>query len=279
MRPRGATVLGIRTELKNLNSFRFLERAIEIEIERQIGVLEDGGAVVQETRLYDPDRGETRSMRSKEEANDYRYFPDPDLLPLVVDDEFIESVRAGLPELPEAKRRRFMETYALSDYDAGLLTGSRELADYFEAVVIAMGGSAKLCANWVMGELTGALNQEGLEISASPLTPERLAGILRRIEDGTISGKIAKEVFEAVWNGEGDADTVIDRHGFRQITDSRFIESVIDQVIAANPKQLQQYRAGKDKLKGFFVGQVMKASQGKANPQQVNELLMLKLKG
>jgi aspartyl-tRNA(Asn)/glutamyl-tRNA(Gln) amidotransferase subunit B len=278
VRPHGTSVLGTRTELKNLNSFRFIERAIEIEIERQIGILEGGGAVVQETRLYDPDRGETRSMRGKEEANDYRYFPDPDLLPLVLDEAFIDSVRAALPELPEAKRRRFVQTYALSDYDARVLTASQELADYFETVVGAVGGSAKLCANWVMGELTGALNRDALEISASPLTPERLAGILRRIGDGTISGKIAKEVFEAVWNGEGDADTVIDRRGLRQITDSGFIESVIDQVIAANPKQLEQYRAGKDKLRGFFVGQVMKATQGKANPQQVNDLLMCKLK-
>lgn len=279
VRPVGQAALGTRTELKNLNSFRFVERAIDYEIQRQIEVIEDGGAVVQETRLYDPDRNETRSMRSKEEANDYRYFPDPDLLPLALDEAFIAAVRAALPELPDAKRQRFMAQYGLGGYDAETLTASRELADYYEALAQAAPGDPKLCANWVMGELAAALNRTGLDIAACPLSPERLAGLLKRLQDGVISGKIAKEVFEALWNGEGDADEIIERRGLRQITDVGALEQVIADVIAANPAQTEQYRAGKDKLFGFFVGQVMKATQGKANPQQLNELLLKRLKG
>ena len=279
VRRKGDPKFGTRAEIKNLNSFRFVERAIEFEIERQIDLIESGGKVVQETRLYDPDKGETRSMRGKEEANDYRYFPDPDLLPLVLDDEFIAAARAGLPELPDVKKQRVAEQYGLSSYDAGVLTASRELGDYYEAVVAALGGEPKLCANWVMGDLAAFLNKENRDIVQSPVSASQLAGLLRRIQDRTISGKIAKEVFEALWAGEGDADAIIEKCGLKQITDTSAIEKVIDDVIAANPEQLAQYRAGKDKLFGFFVGQVMKLSKGKANPQQVNELLMEKLKG
>ncbi len=279
VRPKGDPKLGTRAEIKNLNSFRFVERAIEFEIERQIDLIEAGGKVVQETRLYDPDQGETRSMRGKEEANDYRYFPDPDLLPLVLDDEFIAAARADLPELPEAKKQRFMTQYGLSGYDAAVLTTSRALGDYYEATVAALGGEPKLCANWVMGDLSGFLNKDGKDITESPVSAARLAGLLRRIQDRTISGKIAKDVFEALWAGADDADAIIEQRGLKQITDASAIEQVIDAVIAANPEQLAQYRAGKDKLFAFFVGQVMKASKGKANPQQVNELLAEKLKG
>ncbi|MCG5511397.1 Asp-tRNA(Asn)/Glu-tRNA(Gln) amidotransferase subunit GatB [Ectothiorhodospira lacustris] len=277
IRRKGTDKLGTRAEIKNLNSFRFLERAINYEVERQIDILEGGGAVVQETRLFDPDKGETRSMRSKEEANDYRYFPDPDLLPLDIQADFIEQVRASLPELPDEKKHRFMNEYGLSAYDAGVLTASREMAEYFEQVAAALSGQAKLAANWVMGELTGALNRENREIGNSPVSAKALGGLLLRIQDNTISGKIAKEVFEAMWAGEGDADQVIERKGLKQITDTGAIEQVIDQVIAENPSQLEQYRSGKDKLFGFFVGQVMKRTGGKANPAQVNELLKQKL--
>ncbi len=275
---QGRPKFGTRAEIKNLNSFRFVERAIEFEIERQIDLIESGGKVVQETRLYDPDKGETRSMRGKEEANDYRYFPDPDLLPLVLDDAFIDAARAALPELPDAKKQRFMEQYGLSAYDASVLTTSRELAGHYEATVAALGGEPKLCANWVMGDFSAFLNKDNRDIADSPVDAAQLAGLLRRIQDRTISGKIAKEVFEAMWAGEGDADAVIEKRGLRQITDTSAIEKVIDDVIAANPDQLAQYRAGKDKLFGFFVGQVMKLSKGKANPQQVNDLLVEKLK-
>jgi aspartyl-tRNA(Asn)/glutamyl-tRNA(Gln) amidotransferase subunit B len=278
VRPKGRESFGTRTEIKNLNSFRFVERAIEFEIQRQIQLIEDGGAVVQETRLYDPDRGETRAMRSKEEANDYRYFPDPDLLPVVLDREFIDALRADLPELPDAKRQRFMTQYGLGGYDAESLTASPESADYFENLVAAVGGGSKLCANWMLGDLAAALNRASLDISACPLRPSRLAGLLRRISDNTISGKIAKEVFDAMWQGEGDADAIIGRRGLKQITDVSAIEKVIEEIIATNPKQLQQYRAGKDKLLGFFVGQVMKATKGKANPQQVNQILLRRLR-
>ncbi|KAF0281710.1 Asp-tRNA(Asn)/Glu-tRNA(Gln) amidotransferase subunit GatB [Spiribacter roseus] len=278
VRPVGETRFGTRAELKNLNSFRFVERAINFEIERQIELIEDGGEVIQETRLFDPDRGETRSMRGKEQAHDYRYFPDPDLLPLEITPAHIDRVRDELPELPDAKSGRFQRDYGLSAYDAGVLTGSRELADYFEAVAAAA-GDAKLSANWVMGELSGALNKAGLEITQSPIDATMLAGLLLRIRDETISGKIAKEVFEALWNGEGDADTVINDRGLRQVTDNAAIEAMVEEVIAANPGQLEQYRAGKTKLMGFFVGQVMKASGGKANPQQVNEILKSRLDG
>jgi aspartyl-tRNA(Asn)/glutamyl-tRNA(Gln) amidotransferase subunit B len=231
VRPKGQAQFGTRTELKNLNSFRFVERAIDFEVQRQIELLEEGGTVAQETRLYDPDKGETRSMRTKEEANDYRYFPDPDLLPLVFDEAFIATAKKSLPELPDAKKQRFIAQYGLNPYDAKVLTAERELADYYEALVTRMGGEPKLCANWVMGDLAAALNKAALYITASPVSPDLLVGMLKRIQDKTISGKIAKEVFEALWNGEGDADTIIAKRGLQQITDSSAIESIIDEVI------------------------------------------------
>ena len=267
---------GTRAEIKNINSFRFLQKAIEFEIERQTDLLEDGGTVVQETRLYDADKDETRSMRTKEEANDYRYFPDPDLLPVELDEAFIEEATADLPELPDAMRQRFGERYGISDYDAALLTASRAIAAYFESVV-DLTGDAKLAANWINGALAAALNKAGVEIGESPVSSEQLAGLIKRIQDSTLSGKIAKQVFEAIWAGEGDADQVIETKGLKQITDSGAIEQMIDAIIAANPQQVEQYRAGKEKVFGFFVGQVMKQSQGKANPQQVNAILKTKL--
>jgi aspartyl-tRNA(Asn)/glutamyl-tRNA(Gln) amidotransferase subunit B len=279
VRPVGQKEFGTRAELKNINSFRFIEKAIEFEVERQIDVIENGGEVVQETRLYDSVKDQTRSMRSKEEANDYRYFPDPDLPPLVVDEQLVEQVRATLPELPEAKRHRFVEQYALPEYDAATLTDSRELADYFENTVKASGAEAKLVANWIMGDLSSLLNRHEKTIGESPVSVELMAGLLKRIADNTISGKIAKDVLEAMWNGEGEADAVIEKRGLKQITDTGAIEAIVDEVIANNPEQLADFRAGKDKLLGFFVGQVMKASKGKANPAQVNELLAKKLKG
>jgi aspartyl-tRNA(Asn)/glutamyl-tRNA(Gln) amidotransferase subunit B len=277
VRRKGDAKLGTRTELKNLNSFRFVEKAIEVEAARQIEIVEGGGAVVQETRLYDPDRDETRPMRSKEEANDYRYFPDPDLLPIVIDDAAIESVRATLPELPDEKRERFATQYGLTAYDAGVLTAQRALADYYEAVTNATRASAKIAANWVIGELTAALNREALDIGGSRVSPTALAALLDRIADGSISGKIAKEVFEALWLGEGTVAEIIDKRGLTQISDAASIDALVDQVIAANPAQAEQFRAGKQQVLGFLVGQVMKASKGKANPQQVNEALRKKL--
>jgi aspartyl-tRNA(Asn)/glutamyl-tRNA(Gln) amidotransferase subunit B len=280
VRPRGQAAFGTRAEIKNLNSFRFVEKAIQYEIARQTDLIESGGKVVQETRLYDSDKNETRSMRSKEEANDYRYFPDPDLLPLELDQQFIDAVRGTLPELPDEKAARFARDFGLSAYDSGVLSASRELGAYFEAVVAALGApQAKLAANWVMGELSSALNRESAEITASRVSPTALGGLLARIVDATISGKIAKDVFEAMWSEGRPADAIIEAKGLKQITDSREIEGVIDAVIAANPKQLADYRAGKDKLFGFFVGQVMKATGGKANPAQLNELLKAKLGG
>jgi aspartyl-tRNA(Asn)/glutamyl-tRNA(Gln) amidotransferase subunit B len=279
VRRSGTSEFGTRAEIKNLNSFRFVERAINYEVARQIALLESGGQVVQETRLYDPDQGETRSMRSKEEANDYRYFPDPDLLPVQLDAAFIEAVRATLPELPDQKAARFSSQYGLSAYDAGVLTASRELAAYYEELVRAAPQDAKLAANWVMGELAAALNKEGLDIGCGRLAPLRLAGLLGRISDRTISGKIAKEVFEVMWATGASADGVIESKGLKQITDSSAIERAIDEVMATNPTQLAEYRAGKDKLFGFFVGQVMKATGGKANPAQLNDLLRRKLSG
>ncbi|WP_019569548.1 Asp-tRNA(Asn)/Glu-tRNA(Gln) amidotransferase subunit GatB [Thioalkalivibrio sp. ALE11] len=276
IRPKGQAEFGTRAELKNLNSFRFVERAINFEIERQIDVIEGGGRVVQETRLYDPDRDETRSMRTKEEANDYRYFPDPDLLPVEVVQGFIEEIRGRLPELPDAKRERFVREYELPEYDAGVLTATREMGDFYEAVVRGC-NAPKLAANWVMGEFSAALNRSEVELAEAPVDAGALAGLLARIQDETISGKIAKEVFEAMWNGEGDADSVIEAKGLKQITDTGAIDAIIDEVIANNPKQLEQYKGGKDKLFGFFVGQVMKATQGKANPAQVNERLKERL--
>jgi aspartyl-tRNA(Asn)/glutamyl-tRNA(Gln) amidotransferase subunit B len=279
VRERGAARFGTRAEIKNLNSFRFVERAINYEVARQIELLEAGGQVVQETRLYDSDRGETRSMRSKEEANDYRYFPDPDLLPLELDEATLDSVAASLPELPDQKAQRFITQYALSAYDAGVLTAAVELADYYEAVVRVLGGHAKLAANSVMGELAGLLNRDGLEIPASRVDPPALAGLLSRVIDHTISGKIAKDVLEAMWQDGASADAIIEARGLRQITDEGAIERAIDAVMAASPSQLADYRAGKDKLFGFFVGQVMKATAGKANPARLNELLKRKLSG
>jgi aspartyl-tRNA(Asn)/glutamyl-tRNA(Gln) amidotransferase subunit B len=280
VRPKGREKFGTRAEIKNLNSFRFVEKAIQYEIARQIELIESGGTVVQETRLYDSDKDETRSMRSKEEANDYRYFPDPDLLPLEINSAFIEAVRATLPELPDEKAARFAKEFALSAYDAGVLCASRELAAYFESVVSGVGaGHAKLAANWVMGELSSALNRDNVDVGSSRVKSSQLTGLLLRIVDATISGKIAKEVFEAMWSEGKPADAIIEAKGLRQITDSGAIEAVIDAVIAANPKQLADYRAGKDKLFGFFVGQVMKATAGKANPAQLNELLKTKLDG
>lgn len=278
VRPAGQQEFGTRTEIKNLNSFRFVEKAIDYEVERQIDLLESGGVVVQETRLYDSGKDETRSMRGKEEANDYRYFPDPDLLPVVIEDALKEEVKAELPELPDAKRERFKSQYGQDQDTASALTSSRELADYFEALVRESGCDARLCSNWVMGELAGALNKDALEITDSPIGHERLAGLLKRIADNTISGKIAKQVFEEMWQGDATADAIIEAKGLRQITDSGAIEKIIDQVIADNPGQVEQYLGGKDKLFGFFVGQVMKATQGKANPAEVNRMLKEKLR-
>jgi aspartyl-tRNA(Asn)/glutamyl-tRNA(Gln) amidotransferase subunit B len=280
VRPRGREKFGTRAEIKNLNSFRFVEKAIHYEVARQIELLESGGTVVQETRLYDSDKDETRSMRSKEEANDYRYFPDPDLLPVQIDESFIDAVRATLPELPDDKAARFARDFSLSPYDAGVLSASRELGAYFEAVTTELSvAHAKLAANWVMGELSSALNRDNVDIADSRVAPAQLSGLLARIVDQTISGKIAKEVFEAMWSEGKSADAIIETKGLKQITDSGAIEGVIDAVIAANPKQLADYRSGKDKLFGFFVGQVMKATEGKANPAQLNELLKAKLGG
>lgn len=278
VRPKGEKKFGTRAELKNINSFRFVEKAIEFEIERQIDLLEGGGRVMQETRLYDSDKDVTRPMRSKEEAMDYRYFPDPDLLPLVIDEAFVRATEKTLPELPDAKRARFVEQYGLSAYDAGVLTASRAMADYYESSVKESGADPKLVANWVTVELAARLNRDAKEIADSPVSSIMLSGLLKRLADDTISGKIAKEVFEAMWDGDGDADAVIQKKGLKQITDTGAIEKVIEEVLAKNPKQLEQYRAGQEKLFGFFVGQVMKATQGKANPGQVNELLRKTLK-
>ncbi len=269
---------GTRAEIKNLNSFKFIERAINHEVERQIDIIESGGTVVQETRLFDPDRDETRSMRSKEDANDYRYFPDPDLLPVVITPEDIEAVRATLPELPDAKKQRFMGEYSLTDYDASLLTQSREVADYFEAVAQGC-GDAKLAANWVNGEVSNTLAREEVEMGDTPVSSEALVELLKRIQDNTVSNKIAREVFEAMWKGEGSADAIIDKKGLKQITDTSAIEAVIDEIIANNPGQVAEYRSGKDKLFGFFVGQAMRASKGKANPATLNDILKQKLEG
>ena len=287
VRPRGQERFGTRAEIKNVNSFRFVEKAIHYEVARQIELIESGGKVIQETRLYDSDKDETRPMRSKEDANDYRYFPDPDLLPVEIDAAFIATVKSSLPELPDAKAARFAGDFGLSVYDAGVLTASRELANYYEAVVRELeAGTAqpkvaqsKLAANWVMGELSSALNRDNAEITASRVSAARLSALLARIVDATISGKMAKDVFEAMWSEGRGADDIIEAKGLKQITDSGAIEGVIDSVIAANPKQLADFRAGKDKLFGFFIGQVMKATGGKANPAQLNELLKAKLGG
>ena len=266
---------GTRAEIKNLNSFRFLEKAIEYEIVRQRDILESGGRIVQETRLYDANRDETRSMRGKEEANDYRYFPDPDLLPLVLDESRIERVRETLPELPDARRIRFMRQYALPAYDAGVLTASRTLADYYEQVAVGVDG--KLAANWVMGDLLGALNKAGVELEDCPVSAGKLRLLVQRIEDQTISGKIAKDIFDELFHRGGEVDAIIDSRGLRQITDVAAIAAMVDAIVTAHPQQAADFRAGKDKLLGFFVGQVMKASQGKANPDQVNAILLERL--
>ncbi len=279
VRPKGQAEFGTRTEIKNINSFKFVEKAINYEIERHIDVIEGGGKIVQETRLYDANKDETRSMRSKEEANDYRYFPDPDLLPVVIEDSLKTEIRATLPELPNAKKQRFIEQYSLDNESATTLTSSRELADFYEAVVTQSGGEAKLASNWMTGDVLGALNKAGLEISDCPVNPERLAGLLKRIADNTISGKIAKQVFDKLWNGSASADEIIEQEGLQQITDTGAIEAIIDKVIAANPGPVEQYRAGKDKALMALVGQVMKETQGKANPGEVNKMLIAKVKG
>ncbi len=276
VRPKGQVQFGTRTEIKNLNSFRFMERAINHEVGRQIDILENGSEVIQETRLYDSDKDETRSMRSKEDANDYRYFPDPDLLPVIIDDDYIEAVRHTMPELPNEKRRRFMQELGLSRYDATMLTGSKEMAKYYEEV-LAETRQARLSANWVIVELISALNREKLDISQSPIDAKRLGGIIKRIADNTISGKIAKQIFEQMLTSKEDADSIIEAKGLRQITDTGALESMVDNILAGNPKQVEQYRAGQKKVLGYFVGQVMKASQGKADPQQVNRILRARL--
>ncbi|MGE0875272.1 MAG: Asp-tRNA(Asn)/Glu-tRNA(Gln) amidotransferase subunit GatB [Burkholderiales bacterium] len=271
--------LGTRCEIKNLNSFRFMEQAIGYEARRQIELIESGGVVEQETRLYDPGRDETRAMRSKEDAHDYRYFPDPDLLPLVVGEDALERARRALPELPEAMRERFVRDYGVSPQDAAGLSASREAAAYFEALVGASGVEPRLCANWQAGELAAALNRHELDIDASPVSAEALAGLLRRIADGTLSGKMAKEVFDAMWAGEGAADDIVAKRGLRQISDAGEIEKLVDAVLAANAKQVDDYRAGREKAFNSLVGQVMKATKGKANPAQVTEVLRRKLGG
>ncbi len=281
VRLKGEEKLGTRAEIKNINSFKFVEKAIKVEAERQIDLIEDGGKVVQETRLYDSEKNETRPMRSKEVANDYRYFPCPDLLPVMLDDDYIEAIRRDLPELPDAKRERFCNEYGLSAYDASVLTGDRATADYFEAVATES-GEAKLAANWVMVELAAYLNKAEIDIAHSPVAATQLATLIKRIKDGTLSGKIAKQVFEAMCQGEGDPDTIIETRGLKQVSDTGALEKMVDEVIANNQAQVENYRnadeAKKPKMLGFFVGQIMKASKGQANPQAVNEILLKKLK-
>jgi aspartyl-tRNA(Asn)/glutamyl-tRNA(Gln) amidotransferase subunit B len=276
--PVGSDTFGTRTETKNVNSFRFVKQAIEHEIERQIDLIEDGGKVVQETRLFDPNTGETRSMRGKEEAHDYRYFPDPDLVPLLISNDWVEDTRLSLPELPEAKLARYQSELGLTAYDAEVLTATRELAEYFEACLSA-GAQAKMAANWVMGEVTRALNDAGLAIAACPVTPSQLTALLALIDKGTISGKIAKTVFDEMWQNGGEPARIVEEKGLVQVSDTGEIEKIIDEIMAANMGQVDEYRSGKEKVFGFFVGQVMRASKGKANPAVVNELLLSKLKG
>ena len=276
VRRTGEAALGTRTEIKNLNSFRFVGRAITYEVGRQIGILENGGAIAQETRLYDTAANETRAMRGKEEANDYRYFPDPDLLPVEVGPEYVERVRANLPELPAAKMQRFRSEYGLGERDARRLTASRDLADYYEAVATAS-REPKLAANWITGDLTAALHRAGLEITDSPIEPEDLATLVTRVVDGTLSGKMAKEIFDAVWRREGDPDGIITKRGLAQITDAAAIDALVDEVIAACPAQVEQFRAGKTKVLGFFIGRIMKMTRGQANPELVDQLLRRKL--
>lgn len=280
VRPKGEDTLGTRTETKNLNSFKFMEEAIALEVERQIDVLEDGGSIVQETRLYNGDNKTARSMRSKEEANDYRYFPCPDLLPVEIDDDYISAIKDTLPELPDIREARFIASYGLSSYDASILSGSKAIADYFETTATSC-KDAKLAANWVMGEVSARLNNEELAIQQCPVTATQLAGLIVRIKDNTISGKIAKQVFDAMWQGEGDADTIINNKGLKQVSDSGALESMVDAVIADNQQQVDNYRqadpAKRKKMLGFFVGQIMKASKGQANPGMINKILLEKL--
>jgi aspartyl-tRNA(Asn)/glutamyl-tRNA(Gln) amidotransferase subunit B len=277
LRPVGQAHFGTRAEIKNVNSFRFVKQAIEYEIERQADVLDAGEKVVQETRLYDPQTGMTRSMRGKEEAHDYRYFPDPDLVPLVIDAQWVERERALLPELPDARRARYQSELGLSAYDAEVLTAERPLAEYFEACLALLPAQAKGIANWVMGEVTRKLNDGGLTIAQSPVTPQRLTDLLKLIETGTISGKIAKTVFDAMWATGQEPARIVEEQGLVQVSDSGEIEKIVAEVLAASAAQIEQYRSGNDKVFGFFVGQVMKASKGKANPALVNELLRKKL--
>ncbi|MEM5316256.1 Asp-tRNA(Asn)/Glu-tRNA(Gln) amidotransferase subunit GatB [Paraburkholderia sp. JHI869] len=282
VRPVGQKEFGTRAEIKNLNSFRFLEEAIQYEVRRQIELIEDGGTVVQETRLYDPDKRETRSMRSKEDAHDYRYFPDPDLMPLVIDAAWVERVKGGMPELPATMQTRFVEQYGVTPYDANVLTSSKAMASYFEAVVAKAGAAqAKAAANWLMGEVSSQLNREGLDIAASPVSAAQFALLLARIADGTISNKIAKEIFQAMWDekaaDEAAVDRIIEAKGLKQISDTGALEAIIDEVLAANQKSVEEFRAGKEKAFNALIGQAMKATKGKANPQQVNELLKKKL--
>ena len=283
VRPVGQAAYGTRSEIKNLNSFRFMEDAINYEVRRQIELIEDGGTVVQETRLYDPDKKETRSMRSKEDSQDYRYFPDPDLPPLIISSEWIERVRAAMPELPDAMRQRLMADYGLSEYDAMILTQSKAMAVYFEAVVTRAGAAqAKLAANWLMGDVASTVNREGIDIAAAPVSAEQLALLLQRIADGTISNKIAKDVFAIMWDEKaadaGAADRIIDAKGLKQISDSGALEKIVDDVLAANAKSVEEFRAGKEQAINALIGQAMKASRGKANPAQLTELLRQKLK-
>lgn len=279
IRPKGETKLGTRTEMKNINSFRFVEQGIRYEIERQKQLLENGHQVVQQTRLYDPVKQETRLMRAKEEANDYRYFPDPDLLPLVLDDLFIESVKTDMPELPEVRCKRFQTEFNLNAYNASVLTANRDVADYYEAVIKGLTASdPKLAVNWVMGDLMAALNKENLSVTQSPVSAQTLSHLLNRILDKTISGKIAKTIFESLWQQEGTVDEIIEKKGLKQLTDTSEIEKIVSEIVSAHPEQVEQYRQGKDKIFAFFVGQIMKATKGKANPQQVNDLLKEKLK-
>jgi aspartyl-tRNA(Asn)/glutamyl-tRNA(Gln) amidotransferase subunit B len=266
--------LGTRREIKNLNSFKFMQQAIDYEVQWQIDTLEDGGKIQQATILFNPDTGETHAMRSKENAHDYRYFPDPDLLPLVISEEWIERTRAAMPELPIAMRERFVSQYAISVYDAGVLTSSKAMASYFEAMVAAVGGEAKICANWMMGELSAALNRAELSVINSPVSASQLAMLVTRITDGTLSGKLAKEVFEGLWQVEGSVDEIIEARGLKQVSDSGAIEAVVAQILADNPNQVAEYRAGKEKMLGYLIGQAMKAMKGKANPQQLNEVLL-----
>jgi aspartyl-tRNA(Asn)/glutamyl-tRNA(Gln) amidotransferase subunit B len=281
VRPAGQREFGTRREIKNLNSFRFLQQAIDYEAHWQIATIEDGGRIEQTTVLFDPETGETRAMRTKEDAHDYRYFPDPDLLPLIINDEWIERTRAAMPELPAPRKRRFMDEFGLSAYDAAALTSALDVADYFEAAVAVSatgGNSAKLCANWVMGDLTARLNREGKALAESPVSAAQLGGLVARIADGTLSNNIAKKVFEALWGGEGrSADEIIEKQGLKQITDAGTIDALLDQVLAANPATIAEFKAGKEKAFNALVGQVMKAARGKANPQQLNARLREKL--